>query len=142
MDKYKQYEKKCDEIRKANESLLTEFDAWLASSGLSEKTIDKHHFNIDFYINAYLLYEDAIEAKDGIHSVSMFLGYWFIRKALWASQASIKSSAASIKKFYAFLVEKGLVDKNDLAELEVLIKEQMKEWMKTISRYDTVSDDY
>ncbi|MFZ4539784.1 hypothetical protein [Propionivibrio sp.] len=141
MDKYKQYEKKCDAIRKSNEILLTEFDAWLKSSGLTEKTIDKHLSNIDFYINVYLLYEEAIEAKDGIGSVSMFLGYWFIRKAM-ASQASIKSSAASIKKFYGFLVEKGLVDKNDLAELEVLIKVQMKEWVRAINRYDSVSDDY
>lgn len=141
MDKYKQYEKKCDKIRNANESLLTEFDGWLASSGLSEKTIAKHLSNIDFYINVYLLYEDAIEAKDGIGSVSMFLGYWFIRKAI-ASPTSIKSSAASIKKFYGFLVEKGLVDKNDLAELEVLIKRQMKDWVRAISRCNNFSDDY
>jgi len=52
----------------------------------------------------------------------MFLGYWFIKKAMWASQASIKSNAASLKKFYAFLLEKGLVEQEDLIELEETIK--------------------
>jgi len=52
---------------------------------LSKKTIDKHVSNVDFYINDFLLYEDAIEAADGVSSMGMFLGYWFIRKAMWSS---------------------------------------------------------
>jgi hypothetical protein len=38
----------------------------------------------------------------------MFLGYWFIKKAMWAKQSAIKSNAASLKKFYTFMHEKGL----------------------------------
>ncbi len=82
MDGYEKYEADCKKIRKANESLLADFEAWLKSSGLSDKTIGNHLSNIDFYINEYLLYEDAIEAKDGVHSVSIFLGYWLIKKAM------------------------------------------------------------
>jgi hypothetical protein len=100
MDEHEKYEADCKKIRKANESLLADFEAWLKSSGLSDKTIGNHLSNIDFYINEYLLYEDAIEAKDGVHSISMFLGYWFIKKAMWASQTSIKNNATSLKKFY------------------------------------------
>jgi predicted nucleotidyltransferase len=98
-----------------------------------------HLSNIDFYINEYLLYEDATEAKDGVHSVSMFLGYWFIKKAMWASQASIKSNAASLKKFYTFLLGKGSIDKEDLNELKETIKEEMPEWLATLKRYDDPS---
>ena len=32
----------------------------------------------------------------------MFLGFWFIRKAMWASQSSIKGNATSLKKLYTF----------------------------------------
>ena len=47
-------------------------------------------------MNEYLLYyEEPIKAQDGISDVSMFLGDWFIRKAMWASKAHIKSNAAS-----------------------------------------------
>ena len=136
MDDYEKYEADCKKIRKANEKLLDEFESSLKSSGLSENTVRNHVSNIDFYINDYLLYEDATEAKDGADSVSMFLGYWFIKKAMWASQASIKNNAASLKKFYSFLVVKGIVDKEDLNDLKETIKEEMPEWLATLERYD------
>ena len=139
MDEYKKYEADCKNIKKANEGLLTDFEAWLKSSGLSDKTINNHLSNIEFYINEYLLYEDIIEAKNGVHYVSMFLGYWFINKATWASQASIKSNAASLKKFYTFLVKKGLIDKDDLNELEETIKKEMPEWLAALKRYDDLA---
>ncbi len=139
MDDYEKYEKECKKIRKANEHLLNEFEDWLKSSGLSEKTINKHDSNIDFYINEYLLYEDATEAIDGAHAIGMFLGYWFIRKAMWASQSSIKSNATSLKKFYTFMYEKGLIDKEDLIDLKQTIKEDMPEWLATLARYYDLS---
>jgi hypothetical protein len=79
---YEKYEEDCENIKTANEQLLNGFDAWLKLSGLSEKTINNHVSNIDFYINEFLLYDDATEAKDGAQDVGMFLGYWFIKKAM------------------------------------------------------------
>ena len=141
MDEYEQYEADCQKTRQANEQLLKEFESWLKSSGLSPKTIKNHCSNVEFYINEYLLYEDIIEAKDGIDSVSMFLGYWFIKKATWSSPSSIKSNAASLKKFYTFMQEKGLVTKNDLNSLKETIKDEMSEWLETLERYDDPSID-
>ncbi len=139
MDDYEKYEEDCKKIRKANERLLNEFGVWLKASGLAEKTINNHRLNIDFYINDFLLYEDATEAKDGVDDVSMFLGYWFIKKALWASQSSIKSNATSLKKFYTFVHEKGLIDKEDLSDLKETIKAEMPEWLAALGRYDDPS---
>ena len=139
MDDYEKYEEDCKTIRKANERLLSEFEVWLKSSGLSKKTIENHLSNIDFYVNEYLLYEDATEAKDGAGAAGMFLGYWFIKKAMWASQSSIKGNAASLKKFYTFIYEKDLIDKEDLADLNQTIKEGMSEWLATLQRYDDPS---
>lgn len=138
MSDYEQYEADCEKIRTVNKQLLTEFEDWLESSGLSPKTIRNHINNIDFYINQYLLYEDAVEAPDGVSggNVGMFLGYWFIKKAMWASKSSIKGNATSLKKFYTFLLEKGLIDKDDLQELKETIKEGMDEWLATVERYD------
>lgn len=136
MDDHEKYEEDCKNIRNANECLLNEFEVWLKSSGLSQKTINNHVSNIDFYINEYLLYEEATEAKNGIHAVGMFLGYWFIKKAMWASRSSIKGYATSLKKFYTFFHEKGLIDKEDLTFLTQTIKEDMSEWLATMERYD------
>jgi site-specific recombinase XerD len=139
MDDYEKYEENCKEIRKDNKGLLIEFAMWLKSSGLSEKTIDNHFSNIDFYLNDFLLYEDAIKAKDGVDEVDTFLGYWFIRKAMWASQSSLKGNATSLKKFYTFMHEKGLIKKEDLIDLKQTIKEEMPEWLDSLRRYDDPS---
>ena len=139
LDDYEQYEIECKRIRKSNEGLLDEFETWLRRSNLSDRTVSKHIDNIDFYINEFLLYEDPVEPQDGAYSVDMFLGYWFIRKAMWSSKASMKSNAASLKKFYTFLHERGLVSKDDLDSLKETIKEEMPEWLATLARYDDSS---
>ena len=139
MDDYEKYEEDCKKIRKSNERLLDEFEVWLKSSGLSEKTIKNHLSSIEFYTNEYLLYEDATEAKDGVDAVSMFLGYWFIKKTMWASKSSIKGYTTSLRKFYTFMHEKGLIDKEDLTDLKQTMKEDMPEWLATLGRYDDPS---
>ncbi len=139
LNDYEQYEIECQRIRLSNAELLDGFENWLRKSGLTDSTVSKHIENIDFYINEFLLYEDAVEPQDGIDSVSMFLGYWFIRKAMWSSESSIKSNAASLKKFYAFLHERGVVSKDDLDSLKETIKEEMPDWLATLARYDDPS---
>ena len=132
---YKEYEKACKKIKKENNKLLDEFEKYLLNSGLQSKTVDNHITNITFYINEFLLYEDSIQAKNGTNDVGMFLGYWFIKKAMWSSSAQIKSNATSLKKFYTFMNEKGMITKDDLDNLKVKIKEEMPEWIATMKRY-------
>jgi site-specific recombinase XerD len=139
LDDYEQYEIDCERIRKSNEELLDDFAAWLRKSNLADKTIRNHLENVDFYINEFLLYEDAVEPQDGAGSIGSFLGYWFIRKAMWASASSIKGNAASLKKFYTFLHERGAVSKDDLDFLKETIKEEMPDWLATLARYDDPS---
>jgi hypothetical protein len=66
----------------------------------------------------------------------MFLGYWFIRKAMWASPSAIRENAASLKMFYTFMHEQGHIDADDLQDLKETIKEEMPEWVGTVERYD------
>jgi hypothetical protein len=64
-----------------NAKLIDQFSLWLKAKGLSEKTIEEHCANIAFYVNEFLLHEDAVTAEEGALSVGKFLGYWFMRKA-------------------------------------------------------------
>ena len=139
MDEYERYEIECEKIRASNKKLLDDFASWLQDANLTASTIKKHIDNVDFFINEYLLYEDATAPEDGIYDISMFLGYWFIKKAMWASESSIRSNAASLKKFYTFLQERGVVNKEDLEFIKETIKEEMPEWIATLSRYDDPS---
>ena len=136
MKPYEQYEKECKKIRKENEALLSAFEIWLSSTNLARKTIDRHISNVDFYINEFLLYEDSIKAADGMDEIGMFLGYWFIKKAMWANKAAIKKNAASLKKFYQYLFEDGKITKDMLQKMKERIKEDMPEWLATMERYD------
>ena len=136
MKSYEQYEKECKEIRAENKKLSCDFKKWLANKNLVEKTIDKHVSNVEFYVNEFLLYEDAIRAVDGTDEIGMFLGYWIIKKAMWANKFAIKENAASLKKFYQFMYEQGKISEDALIVLKERIKEDMPEWLATMDRYD------
>ncbi len=136
-DEYEVYEQKCKAVREVNAKLLDGFEAWLAETGLGANTIKKHVGNVDFYINECLLRDDPpTSATEGVRRVDYFLGYWFIRKAMWASPASIKENAAGLKKFYTYLADIGQVSADDLAELREDIKTGLPEWIATVRRYD------
>ena len=133
-------EEKRNEIYKENQKHLRGFEKWLNNKGLSQKTITKHVSNVDFYINDYLRYYDggfeAFDASQGTRYIYGFFGNWFIRKAAWSSCAHIKAYAASIKKFYAFLLEANVVVNEDYDDLCETIIEYMPDWLDEMKRYD------
>ena len=137
---WEEYEKKCDEIRKENKRYLDIFAEEI--KGLSSKTVRAHLDNADFYINEYLLREGPLSMKEGVTSIDDFLGYFFIRKCMWSTPSTIKSNAASIKKFYKCMMEHGLVQKEEYNDLCFTIKENMEQWQKDCAAYnDPDADD-
>lgn len=134
---YEEYEKKCDEIRIINERYLKEFEDDLLNSGLKEKTVKKHFFNVDFYINTFLLREMPLEMTSGAGDyVNDFLGYFFIRKCMWSTPSTIKSNAASIKKFYKSMFERGYIEKSNYEELLDTIEDNMEFWLEDCESYN------
>ena len=134
MNTYEIYEKKCEEIRRINAELLGMFEKDLSS--LSPKTIKKHLYNVDFYINEYLLHYDAQTMEHGIEMIDDFLGYFFIRKCVWSTPSTIKSTAASIKKFYKCMMEHGKIPKEDYEKLCIEIRLGMEEWRDDCAIYN------
>jgi len=136
---YLAYEKERDAIREINKLHLAGFEIWLKNSGLSEKTIERHVSNVDFYINEFLCYYDAEEVVAGCYRVGMFLGSWFIRKAP-SSLSGIRSNAASFKKFYAYMTAVNVIKQKDYDFLCKTIKEEMPEWLDAMRSYDEMLD--
>ena len=130
------YDELCDEQRSKNEKLLEEFEERLLADGLKQNTVNNHISNVDFYINTYLLYYNIIEPSDGMPMVGGFLGDFFIRKALWSTPQSIKSTAASLKKFYKFMVDSGRADKTVYEEMCRQFKKEMPDWQETCRRFN------
>ena len=131
-----EYERECDKIRQTNEELLALFEEELQDSGLSAKTVRRHLSNAEFYINEYLLREEPRPMEDGITELDMFLGFFFIRKCMWSTPGTIKSTAASIKKFYKCMLNHGKISKDDYAYLCDDIKENMEQWQTDCAVYN------
>jgi len=139
-DDNKKWEADCEKVRIENEKLLEAFGEWLDTKKLKEKTIQDHIFNVDLFINHYLLYSDVTRAVDGAHAISCFFTTWFYRKAMWASERSVKQTAASLKKFYQYLVEAEQVDAEDLVELKESCRDDMPQWIEAVRRFDDLAD--
>ena len=133
---YEEYERECDKIRQTNEELLALFEEELQDSGLSAKTVRRHLSNAEFYINEYLLREEPRPMEDGITELDMFLGFFFIRKCMWSTPGTIKSTAASIKKTYKCMLNHGKISKDDYAYLCDDIKENMEQWQTDCAVYN------
>lgn len=133
---YEDLEKECDTLREANKKILLQFRKYLAEKKLSKKTIKKHHGNVDFFINEFLLYEEPLGPEEGVERIDYFLGYWFGRKALWATVTSVKENIASLKRFYTFMCDVGRISEEALADMKAEIKESKGEWIEAMQRYD------
>lgn len=129
-------EKKIKENQTRNKKFIKEFEEWLKEKSLSDKTIKKHISNVDIFINDYLNYYDIETAEEGINSVYSFLNGWFIEKCMWATPYTTKEEAASIKKFYAYMSEKGYVEKEDYKFLCEELKDSMDEILDTLEAFD------
>lgn len=135
----KDYEIKVEKNKLRNEKYINEFEEWLKEKGLVKKTIRKHLNNINLYINEYLNYYEITKMEEGIDQVYSFLSGWFIEKCLWASKSSVKETAASIKKFYQCMSEKGYVKVEDYKFLCEEIKDNMDEFLELVDAYDNGS---
>ena len=136
MINYTKNEKECERIKTENNILLKEFTSWLQTTNLKNKTVDQHVTNVTFYINEFLLYEYPENAKEGTKKISFFLGYWFIRKTMWASEDAIKNNAVSLKKFYTFLYTRGDIQQEHLDSFKQTIKERLPNWVDSLTRYN------
>lgn len=132
----KDLEKKIEENKKRNKKFMKEFEEYLKEKNLKDKTIKKHLSNVDLFINDYLNYYDIETPEEGINSVYSFLSGWFIEKCMWATVYTTKETAASIKKFYAYMSEKGYVKKEDYKELCEELKDSMDEILEYLDAFD------
>lgn len=130
------YEEACRKEQKNNEEYLWIFEQDLTAAGLAEKTITRHLRNVDFYLNTFLLKEDPTSMADGVSCLDMFLGDFFIRKCMWSTPGSIKSNAASIKKFYKCMADHGKIAQKDYDYLCREIRENLSNWQTDCEIYN------
>jgi|GEM_PF-644634 len=55
---------------------------------------------------------------------------------MWSSPSQIKSNVASFKKFYKFLLGKGVISKTAYNDMIQIIKEEKDNWIRACKEYD------
>lgn len=133
---YDEYNKSCDEIRDKNSEYLELFEQALLESGLKDSTIRRHLSNVDFYINDFLLYEEPLTIEYGISKIDSFLGDFFIRKCMWSTPGNIKTTAASIKKFYKCMLDHGIIKNSHYKFLCSEIRDDMEIWQENCAIFN------
>jgi len=137
------YDKEVEAIRAYNRPILDAFQSWLTEAGLAEKTIKGHVENIDFF-SEYLVYYEPLNRLDEADAgdVDMFLTDWFPRKAMWASESSIKSNIASFKKFFQWMGQTGRMSTETTAEILTMLRENRDEFLNAVEEYEKSLDEW
>lgn len=125
-----EYELRIERLVKENAKYMELFEKELDETGISAKTIQNHLSNVDTFLNDYLIYYQDAAMKDGIQHFSDFILEFYIRKCMWSTPSNVKTTAASIKKFYRCMVKSGYVGKEDYQLLCNEIKEDMEHWQE------------
>lgn len=139
---FEEYLARNEAIHKKNDEYLTIFKQDLVAANLKEKTINNHLENVSFYLNYYLLGVEDLEMQAGYDDViDSFFGHFFIPKATWATPATIKATATSIRKFYKSMLDHGYVEKEHYDELHSIIKSDLSIWQTECKEYNESLDE-
>lgn len=139
-------DEKLKKVIKQNNDLLNQFGEYLLQKDLKIKTINKHLDNLDLFLNHFLPYyagnseNEIANIYDIVDEFDNYFGDWYIKKVLYSSVSTLKSSLTSLKKFYKFLYEIGKIGKVDLETINSIIKENKDEWILKMEMYDNDED--
>jgi hypothetical protein len=136
--KMSDYDREVEKIRAHNQPILDEFQSWLENLGLAPKTVKNHVENVDFFTE-YLVYYEPLTKLDEANGgdVYGFLGDWFPRKAMWASEFSMRSNMASFRKLFKFLRASGRIDEEIEDDVRRTLKEYKDEFLEAVEFEDS-----
>ena len=138
------YDRQVAEICACNAPFYEQFAAWMAASGLSERTVGTHVENVQFFADEYLTYQEPLLRVDEADAtdVGLFLSDWFLRKAMWSSPGAVRSNIASFKKFFQWMGQQGHMDAQVVADILLDLKENRDEYIEAAEAYgaDLIGD--
>lgn len=119
-----------------NHEYLLLFQEDLENAGLKQKNIYNHLSNADLSINDFSGNRMNVTMEEGVTTLGDFLGDYFIRKCMWSSPSTVKTTTASLKKFYKSMAKHGKIKKKDYDYVCRDIKESMEYWQESCKSYN------
>ena len=131
-----------DDLPEENHGYMMAFQKDLAASNLTSQTINHHLENADLFLNEYLWGWEEEHMEDGVARIDSFFMDYFIDQWPWASQTSIRQTAASIKKFYRSMLNHGKIAENEYQLVEKTIQCRKGRWLEELHRRSEEDDDF
>lgn len=119
-----------------NHEYLLLFQEDLENAGLKQKNIYNHLSNADLSINDFSGNRINVTMEESVTMLGNFLGDYFIRKCMWSTPSSVKTTAARLKKFYKSMAEYGKIEKKGYDYICRDIKESMAYWQECCAEYN------
>lgn len=119
-----------------NHEYLLLFQEDLENAGLKQKNIYNHLSNADLSINDFSDNRMNVTMEEGVTMLGDFLGDYFIRKCMWSSPSTVKTTTASLKKFYKSMAKHRKIEKKDYDYVCRDIKESMEYWQESCKSYN------
>ena len=131
------------DLRRENQEYLKVFEMDLRQAGLAPKTIERHLDNATFYLNEFILrYTESKAVADGASCSVLrdFFEDYYVNECFWSNPANLKTTAASIKKFYHSMMAHGYITPEAWQELCDLFKHSVAEWQESCR--EALDDDH
>jgi site-specific recombinase XerD len=82
----------------------------------------------------FLVYYDPLQRLDEATSgdVWMFLANWFPRKALWASETSVRAYLTSFRKFFQWMGDTGHVSPETTTNVLTMLKAERGAFLEAV----------
>ena len=115
-------------IRRDNEAVIQKFGKSLKKKDYAEKDIYRLLSMADMYVNSYLLDNLSLSAAEGTQTLDDYFMEYFPENVIWASSDSVDNMITAIKAFYRYLLEHGVIEREDFVSMSELIKEKRELW--------------
>lgn len=125
-------EKPTPEHLQNNEVLVGQFKEFLEEKGFVEQSVEKHVYNISYFLDEYLL-PRKVKLEEAITEIDAFMGNWFLKKTPWVTTTAIQSMSRSLQNFYKFLIKEERVSPKQLQILQMKIKRSYKTWVNRLN---------
>jgi hypothetical protein len=124
-----------------NVEIIDAFEAWLDGKGLSEKTVQRHLSNAQFFADEYMALQGgnagvprSAEQADRM-DVDDYASEWFLENVRWLSVTKAKASIAALKKLYVCLKESGRMETEKADEVLDLLKAERGRYIELAQEY-------
>ncbi len=131
------FEEEAGRLRAENQKYLDLFEQSL--QGMAPRTIRKHLSNMDLFLNDFLPGENLTPMEEGPVMVGLFVDHFLIHK-FWSSPERIRSSAASLKKFYRCMADHGKIEESAWRDMCRTIRAEMPGWLNSCRLHNSTDD--